>query len=59
MTGIFDIIKEEFCGLTTYKLRGKTIEIVTPFSTLRNKFVSILLGNLKINLSYQMEDGLI
>lgn len=43
MTGIFNIIKEEFCGLTTYKLRGKTIEIITPFSTLRNKFVSIFI----------------
>lgn len=43
MTGIFNIIKEEFCGLTTYKLRGETIEIITPFSTLRNKFVSIFI----------------
>lgn len=43
MTGIFRIIKEEFCDLTNYKLRGKTLEIITPFSTIRNKFVSVFI----------------
>ncbi|MGM1056497.1 MAG: hypothetical protein ACQEWG_11480 [Bacteroidota bacterium] len=43
MKGLFNIIKDEFCSLTTYKLRGETIEIITPYSTLRNKFVSIFI----------------
>lgn len=62
MTDIFKTIKEEFCGLTTYKLRGETLEIITPFSTLRNKFVSVFIKEVKdkfivsdggwINLNY-------
>lgn len=38
---IFNAVKSDFCELTTYKLRTSTVEIITPFSTLNNKFVSV------------------
>ena len=44
---IFQTIKDDFCSLTTYKLRGESIEIITPFSTLNNKFVSIFVKQIK------------
>lgn len=49
MDKLFDIyqaIKDDFCALTTYKLRGESIEIITPFSTLNNKFVSVFIKEL-------------
>lgn len=44
---IFEQIKKDFCSLTDYKMRGETIEIVTPFSTMNNKFVSVFLKESK------------
>lgn len=38
---IFNAVKSDFCELTTYKVRNNSIEIITPFSTLNDKFVSI------------------
>ncbi|HWJ26026.1 MAG TPA: hypothetical protein VNS32_05755 [Flavisolibacter sp.] len=40
---IFEKIKSAFCGLVKYKERGSTLEIITPFTTLNNKFVSVFL----------------
>ena len=44
---IFKTIKDDFCSLTTYKLRGESLEIITPFSTLNNKFVSVFIKEIK------------
>jgi hypothetical protein len=44
---IFKTIKDNFCSLTTYKLRGESLEIITPFSTLNNKFVSVFIKEIK------------
>lgn len=38
---IFSAVKSDFCELTTYKIRTNSVEIITPFSTLNNKFVSV------------------
>lgn len=43
MVDIYQSIKNDFCALTTFKLRGESIEIITPFSTLNNKFVSVFI----------------
>src|SRR5690554_2323879 len=43
MFDIYQSIKSDFCALTTFKLRGESIEIITPFSTLNNKFVSVFI----------------
>lgn len=40
---IFKNIKDEFCSLWTFKERGETLEIITPFATTSNKFVSVFL----------------
>ncbi len=37
------IIKESFCGLTKFKVRDNILEIITPLSTLNNKFVSVFI----------------
>lgn len=44
---IFQTIKDDFCSLTTYKLRGESLEIITPFSTLNNKFVSVFIKEIE------------
>lgn len=43
---IHKVIKDDFCALTNYKLRGESIEIITPFSTTNNKFVSVFIKEL-------------
>lgn len=43
LLNIFKNIKEEFCSLWTFKERGETLEIITPYSTTSNKFVSVFL----------------
>lgn len=40
---IFEEIKRAFCGLTSFKTRGTLLEIITAYSTLNNKFVSVFL----------------
>jgi len=47
LLNIYQTIKDDFCSLTTYKLRGESIEIITPFSTLNNKFVSVFIKEIK------------
>jgi len=44
---IFNTVKSDFCGLTTYKIRNNSIEIITPFSTLNNKFISVFVKEFK------------
>jgi len=52
---IYKNIKSAFCGLIDYKERGDTIEVITPFSTLNNKFISIFITNQ--NGKYIISDG--
>jgi len=40
---IFQNIKDSFCSLWQFKERGKTLEIITPYSTITSKFVSIFI----------------
>lgn len=40
---IFKNIKEEFCSLWSFKERGETLEIITPYTTTSNNFVSVFL----------------
>lgn len=40
---IFENIKESFCSLWSFKIRGKTLEIITPYSTTTQKFISIFI----------------
>lgn len=44
---IFKTIKDDFCSLTTHKLRGESLEIITPFSTSNNKFTSVVIKEIK------------
>ncbi|MCH4824624.1 hypothetical protein ML462_15730 [Gramella lutea] len=44
---IFQNIKNDFCSLTNYKVRGESLEIITPFTTLNNKFVSVFVKKIK------------
>jgi hypothetical protein len=41
--GVFDNIKESFCSLWTFKERGSTLEIITPYSTTTSKFISVFI----------------
>lgn len=43
LTEIYNDIKEAFCSLWTYKIRGNTIEVITPFSTPTSKFISVFI----------------
>lgn len=43
MNHVFENVKESFCSLWTFKLRGKTLEIITPFSTTTFKFISLFI----------------
>jgi len=52
---IFKNIKEEFCSLWTFKERGETLEIITPFATTSNKFVSVFLTTK--NKEFIISDG--
>ncbi len=38
---ILELIKASFCNLNNFKLRSNSLEVVTAFSTLNNKFVSV------------------
>jgi hypothetical protein len=40
---LFNRIKKEYCSLFSYKLHGNTIEVITPFATLTDKFVSVFI----------------
>ena len=40
---IFDSIKSSFCNLTNFKIRQNSLEIITPFSTINNKFISVFI----------------
>jgi hypothetical protein len=47
---LYEEIKKSFCGLNSYKIRGEVIEILTPFSTLNDKFVSVFIKEQKAGL---------
>ncbi|MGD0343165.1 MAG: hypothetical protein ABSA76_15800, partial [Bacteroidales bacterium] len=40
---IYDLVKKNFCELTSYKVRGEVLEVITAFSTMNNKFVSVFI----------------
>ena len=40
---LYKIVKGNFCDLTSYKARGDVLEIITAFSTLNSKFVSVFI----------------
>lgn len=40
---IFKNLKESFCSLWQFKDRGKTLEIITPYSTITSKFISVFI----------------
>lgn len=52
---IFKNIKEEFCSLWNFKERGETLEIITPYTTTSNKFVSVFLTTK--NNEFVISDG--
>lgn len=55
LTNTFKSIKEEFCSLWQFKERGESLEIITPYSTTSNKFVSVFIGYK--NKEYIVSDG--
>jgi hypothetical protein len=52
---LFGEIKDTFCSLWKYKVRGETIEIITPYTTPNAKFVSVFIT--QRNDSYIVTDG--
>lgn len=40
---IKDLVKSSFCNLTGFKTRGNSLEVLTAFSTINNKFVSVFI----------------
>lgn len=38
---LFAIVKNSFCELMRMRMRGSTMELISPYSTLNNKFVSV------------------
>ena len=41
---IFKVVKEDFCNLIDYKMRGSTIEILTSISTITDHYVSVFIS---------------
>ena len=52
---IYNDILNSFSSLWTFKERGNTLEIITPYTTTNHKFVSIFLS--KQNSDYIVSDG--
>lgn len=52
---IFSSVKNDFCNLVNYKLRGNTIEIVTGVPTMNGHLVSVFISN--DNGIYCISDG--
>lgn len=52
---VFDEVKNSFCSLWKYKERGETLEIITPFTTPNNKFISVFITYRKD--TYVITDG--
>lgn len=40
---IIDKIKSSFCNLTTFKVRSNALEVITAYSTINSKFVSVFI----------------
>ena len=40
---IIDRIKSSFCNLTSFKVRLNSLEVITPYSTINSKFISIFI----------------
>lgn len=40
---IKSLVKSSFCNLTGFKVRGNSLEVLTAFSTINNRFVSIFI----------------
>jgi len=52
---IFDDIKKSFCGLWQTKERGNSLEIITPYATTNNRFISVFL--MKQGSEFIISDG--
>ena len=55
LSEIFNLVKSQFCNLTDYRIRGSSIEIITPFSSINNKLASVFIK--KISNNYVVGDG--
>lgn len=55
METLFDIIRSDFDSLWKVKMRGTTLEVVTPIATTSDKFVSVFIT--KRDDSYIVTDG--
>jgi hypothetical protein len=40
---IIERIKSSFCSLTNFKIRANALEVITPYSTINSKFVSVFI----------------
>ena len=47
MNRIFEIVRTAFNSLWKMRMRGDTLEIITPFATTNDKFVSIFVSKRK------------
>jgi hypothetical protein len=52
---IYRKVKGDLCGLVDFKLRGGTLEIITPVGTLTNRFVSVFVS--QTGETYIVSDG--
>jgi len=43
LTDIYLMIKKSFCELTSFKIHKEVLEVITAFSTLNNKFISVFI----------------
>ena len=55
MNNLFDIIKSDFNSLWKIRMRGETMEVVTPIATTSDKFVSVFIA--KRGDAYVVTDG--
>ena len=55
MNRIFEIVRTAFNSLWKMRMRGDTLEIITPFATTNDKFVSIFVSIRKNG--YVVNDG--
>lgn len=44
---MIDMIKSSFCNLTSFKVRQNSVEVITPYSTINSKLVSVFITFVK------------
>lgn len=40
---IFQLVKDDFCSLWSHKVHGNTLEVITPYGTTNDKFISVFI----------------